>query len=933
MRNIVLVLVVPLALLALLILFSLERQVLSPLHQQFLRDGKHLLEVHYTCPPELNGRIIRLPLSVFEQHQLYLAEQDDASEYLLIQADGVMVDRRELNLPLADDLQVVLTAERSFIFGNGQVLVPDLDDYDLYWVSRDRQLPDLSQQLFPPYQLVDRFSSAEVEDGGAQLISGDWRLHQHGAEDAADSASLTTLRGHNHARLRYPGDDWFHYHVEASFYFGLPPEGPVVDQQTLPVETDMLVIQGDPAALEVAFGWQGRSGQFVLMSRWQEGPWEVRASYQERRPPLTNWFRLGLQLRNGLVAEGFLDGVKVAEWTLPQIVRGGFGLESGQSLMACDDLHAWSLAAPRAESTLLTSLPAPSKAMLRSVLFPESGLTWSGYRTLLPLPGVFQAALQPTPSQALPEGRYRLALMPPLERLDLPGEPLAQLELRFSDGLWTLTSSPSPELSWQGTFWHLERQLERDSGTLALVDQGGRRLVLSDQAAGPLYLRVAYAPLEPATGGELLTEHLQISPMGGMQERFDRAPVQWRWIEGNFRMHDAFAAASEAHYLAGGGPGVPFLSSRIAFAEDQVHQFALALRPVTPWDAGDASFTPGDDEAFRANQGWYTTHDLNFSFCTDGVNPLSGYSVILGGQDNSESILYRRGVPVQRVQGPRGRLPAADSLPPHPRWLRFTVFRLKSRIQVFLDQELLFDFEDSNPLPGGHLGFWTLRNRFAVSGVTSLARATSIPHPHLMFVPGDAPSPWEPLTPDELIISRSERSGFFKVTSNTGAGFKGLRYTWLEPVDLHERPVLTLPLSLTGETAIHLYLQIDDASHLLRIYGPISNLKGMLTPVQETADRFRGGTYSEVDVRRDWLLHEQTPAAELLQVNLLELLREDDKADGPLLLQSVTLGNTSNTNYLLAGNGGNRAGSFYLVGIPVMRAASVANPGGSLYVP
>ena len=109
----------------------------------------------------------------------------------------------------------------------------------------------------------------------ARITAGTISLAQHGGgmpTTAAEEASSGFQRAVNpfsiHAagggRLTYrvhAPERWGDVHAEASFYFGIPKTGHVVDRQSLPLATDMLVVMGPPEGVQVAFGWSGDGGR------------------------------------------------------------------------------------------------------------------------------------------------------------------------------------------------------------------------------------------------------------------------------------------------------------------------------------------------------------------------------------------------------------------------------------------------------------------------------------------------------------------------------------------------------------------------------------------------------------------------------------------------------------------------------------------------
>ena len=90
----------------------------------------------------------------------------------------------------------------------------------------------------------------------------------------------------------------------------------------------------------------------------------------------------------------------------------------------------------------------------------------------------------------------------------------------------------------------------------------------------------------------------------------------------------------------------------------------------------------------------------------------------------------------------------------------------------------------------------------------------------------------------------------------------------------------------------------------------------MLTPKFERGECFQLRTIPETEMRRSRCLTEVTIRDGRVRI---DLLRSIDRLPGhhPIpVLTSLTVGNSSNEDYLLAGGERNMAGSYYLVGEP-----------------
>jgi len=249
----------------------------------------------------------------------------------------------------------------------------------------------------------------------------------------------------------------------------------------------------------------------------------------------------------------------------------------------------------------------------------------------------------------------------------------------------------------------------------------------------------------------------------------------------------------------------------------------------------------------------------------------------------------------------------------HWLWWKFTFRRIGARILVSLNDEVMFDVTDPEPLPGGHIGFWTVRNGFTVSRVTSIADAVERA-PRLMYVADDAPSDWTPLVRDSLQLQHQDGPAHTRATATVGSGNMALRYTPAETIDLGKTPILKLPVD-PGEMALGLHMVIGGHACLVQLGAPLSGMKALLVPEAERGECFKIPVLDDDLVRKKHLLATAVPADGRIQLDLLECWTKLALPAEPIL-SSLTIGNSSNADYLLAGRGGNRSGGTYAVGTP-----------------
>ncbi|MBN2451810.1 MAG: hypothetical protein JXR77_15585 [Lentisphaeria bacterium] len=975
----------------------------------FAREGKRLLSVPGTWPEGRAGQSLRLGRAELDACPLYLRCPSDPRAWLYLAGDGTLRSPRGRAEVVREGVELLWVPSGFTLFVDDAPLAEVDCRWEVFRVAGVGAEDPRPAHVIPRFEVRDDFAREGLEEHPhARVTAGAVRLAQRGGgmpSSAAEMADFNVQRAVNpfavHAsdggRLTYhtPAPErWGDACIEARFYFGIPKTGHVVDRQNLPADSDMLLAMGPRHGLQAAFGWSGARGCFVLQARQADGPWNVLGCWREGRPPLTNWVRIGLESRRGHGVVGLLDGVSVLEADLPARLRGPCHIESGVGLIEFDDVRIWSLPGSPAEPAplLIRSRQfagkrrkdkadpaefdewAASSHAFRKVFWSDQA-TRARCAAIVTGAAILGDVVYESPGDpgagAAEKGLYVIGLYPsgPDGRVDIRTTPaLVRVRAQRSEGDgWLIRraeggfSGPEEELAAATLVLGRVARL----GDRFCVRTGGDWVPVSGPVPGPVHLAVVRVlgmdegggspgPPDPAQHGVRCTNLVH--------ELFEAAPTAWNWVDGAFRMDCRWACQDQWNFMACGSTGLPAMTGKRVFEGDQLHEAFLCLRATFPWDAGDTSFEydPARDRAndFRllaSAHGWYNRHDLNLSFCSDGRNPFSGYCVVFGGEENTVTRLLRRGVPVAESREARHLFPReASFMVVHYPWWKFTVRKIGARVRVDLDDEPLFDFTDPEPIDGGHLGFWSVRNGFAVSRVSSMAeRIRFAPHAFYVDNPGmrearagpppalppsrpgaAAASPetteaaaqdaglhgWRALVQDSVALSAEPDTGLVRVTNAFGGGFFGVRWVPPTAIDLGETPCLELPLRLGRDVRVSLHLEIGGRPFLVRIGEcPLAGMKAFLVPGSERGECFQLPVLPESTVRSHSCLAEVSGDEPLLRLDLLEALQRLGRGSVTPGLTCLTVGNSSNAGYLMAGNGGNPAGSTYRVGMPVFR--------------
>ncbi len=938
------------------------------LEAELKRAGKLLLEASYAAPAGEAGRSIQFTPDTLRTHSLYFKHKS-GDEFAFLGGSGRLRDERSVKgLTLTSHGEILLTQSGTWLFLDGIPYDRDLRGWTIYWVAAETAKPNIDTVFYQRREMADGFMRTKLlEDEAKWLVAdGDWRLKKHGGgmpTTEAEMANYSFQRAVNpfsligRGILTYGRDDWLNGEAEARFYFGVPWTEGAVDCNTLPRQRTMMIAFGRADDRLVAFGWCGRERTFILVQRESDGEWKEIDRWHGGRPAISNWVRIGLRIRDGHIAEGFLDGEKAVTKVLDRRISGPFHVVGEGRDIELDDVAAWTVPKRqskgrpiyvrsrnfegkklkgRADSVQFTEWAQGSDTFIKMIQRTDD------YKKALiinrlPLMGDFFYETIPEHENGgeLPFGLYELVVYanPQGESpavADL--KELTRLQLIRDEEGWQAAGDLLTSRGIELPLFALRLERKAVDGNNINLLAAGDKITLGRGVEEPVHL--AIVRLLPLQGRPEFPSpyHHRIYSANLRNEFFEKSPSEWSWIEGGFRMDCRWACQERWNFMACGGVGVPMMVSKTEFSGDQYHEYYFSLRPMFPSDAGDPGFVYNQKKHrrfFGANHGWYVRRDLNFSFCMDGRNPMSGYAVVFGGDDNSETRLLRQGKIVARTKS--YRLP--DNLKignVHWKWWNFRVRKYGNRVVVRLNKSVLFDYTDPDPLTGGHIAFWTVRNGFTLSRVTSIARRLRR-DAHVLYVKEDtAPLIWRPLLKDAVCMSRRPGRTHTEVAANVGAGFMAVRHTPPEPVELKQKPVMELPIELGPGAKVNLHLQVDESTYLIQLTGPLGDAKALLghefekrvadfdEPVNQgllrRIEQFRIPTMSEYSVKTGRLLATAV-GGDVVRVNLVDLLR-DRAHTGDFKLYSITVGNTSNTGYLLAGANGNQAGTGYVVGTP-----------------
>jgi hypothetical protein len=187
---------------------------------------------------------------------------------------------------------------------------------------------------------------------------------------------------------------------------------------------------------------------------------------------------------------------------------------------------------------------------------------------------------------------------------------------------------------------------------------------------------------------------------------FASAPTDWRVQSGVWEMTNRWSCSPGWSWFGGRSEEVASVWNKRKFSGDvSIHMyfaFKMGLAGTPSWN--------------------YHPSDVAISFHGDGKNLSSGYTFIVGADNNSRSMLMKGDKTVAESNDPKALLPALTDGNPemnelHRHWWYLKVNKIGPRVECWLDNKLLFSYIDPKPLDAGQIAMWTYNNGIMLSRV------------------------------------------------------------------------------------------------------------------------------------------------------------------------------------------------------------------------
>ncbi len=392
---------------------------------------------------------------------------------------------------------------------------------------------------------------------------------------------------------------------------------------------------------------------------------------------------------------------------------------------------------------------------------------------------------------------------------------------------------------------------------------------------------------------------------------FSKAPTDWIIRSGLWNATNRWTCQPQWSWYGGYAPsGVAAMWNKRDFSGDIVVEMYFAFK-------------------MRVGRSPTYLHpnDMNISICGDGANPDSGYSFIIGGNDNRISRIMKGGEILAETSDLEALWPILeDGQPPtyqwHRKWWGIRVRKTGDTLQLYLDNKLVLEAKDAAPLPGGRVGIWCLRNdiitpRIKIYYEDEKRIRTPLPEERVRLQPmaeGAAPdfrissqshySIQEDFengldtfaTRDEdqgaqlRIVRRGDNDGHCLQLVNAAAGGSFGVDIRKQQFDVARLPILSFDYRITSDSKVNFYLTCAEETYEIVFTGYEQPASGC-TLLGKIAD-----------VKADGQWHHA-------QFDILAHLQALTPGRSSFNCSNLWAGNASNRGYLLAGFDGNHINS------------------------
>ena len=201
-------------------------------------------------------------------------------------------------------------------------------------------------------------------------------------------------------------------------------------------------------------------------------------------------------------------------------------------------------------------------------------------------------------------------------------------------------------------------------------------------------------------------ESVQINSAHVYDYTFASPPTDW-WVQsGNWDMTNRWSCSPGWSWFGGRSEEVAAIWNKRHFSGDTSVQSYFAYKMGVTGT--------GRWPEYPTNAG--------LTILGDGKNVGTGYTLIVGSDNNTRSVLMRNGEIVAQTTKPDALLPSVvDGMPSsnevHRHWWYLRMNKVGSKVDCYLENKLILSYTDPDPIQSGQTAIWTYDNGILLSRV------------------------------------------------------------------------------------------------------------------------------------------------------------------------------------------------------------------------
>lgn len=187
---------------------------------------------------------------------------------------------------------------------------------------------------------------------------------------------------------------------------------------------------------------------------------------------------------------------------------------------------------------------------------------------------------------------------------------------------------------------------------------------------------------------------------------FASPPTDWRVQSGIWNMTNRWSCSPGWSWFGGRSEAVAAVWNKRTFSGDLSVQcyfaFKMNLADTPRWN--------------------YHPSNVAMTILGNGKDLGTGYTLIIGDDNNTRTILMRNGKIVAQTTNPEALLPSvADGNPSmqqlHRHWWYLRINKVGQQVQCYFENKLILTYHDPSPIDSGQTAIWTYNNGIMLSRV------------------------------------------------------------------------------------------------------------------------------------------------------------------------------------------------------------------------